>query len=132
MHQHFECNFISIIFFIGTVSPDTVMMLTNALHFKGSWTVAFNEVPELMPFTLSNGAKVPAKMMTRKSYEIVLGSFKFEKVCPDIIMHLVTLSYLVSQIFDSEINHLRLPLEALCIVLSKLILLHCHCHRMSS
>ena len=92
----FSKSRIFIFHFTGSVDPNTVLLLTNAVYFSEAWTVAFKPVPEPAPFTLSNGEQVQVKMMTRSSHEIVTAAFKFKKKFPDMTMFLVTLRYSVS------------------------------------
>jgi NADH:ubiquinone oxidoreductase subunit 3 (subunit A) len=35
---------LNILSFSGSVDPEAVMLLTNAVHFKEAWTVAFTEI----------------------------------------------------------------------------------------
>ena len=80
----------------GTVDPEAMLLLTNAVHFQESWTVAFEEVLEPIDFQLMNGGVSKVRMMKRVSYEIMTGIFKFEKVLPEMNMIIVTLRYSVN------------------------------------
>ena len=73
-----------------------MLLLTNAVHFQESWTVAFEEVLEPIDFQLMNGGVSKVRMMKRVSYEIMTGIFKFEKVLPEMNMIIVTLRYSVN------------------------------------
>ena len=74
------------------------MLLTNAVHFREAWDVAFDELKDLVDFHLTNGQVVKARMMSRNSYEIGMATFRFTKVLPDMRMSLVSLKYSVSVI----------------------------------
>jgi len=49
------------------ISPDTVMYLINALYFKGSWTIEFDEkLTANREFALVNGSKLQQPFMKQK------------------------------------------------------------------
>ena len=78
---------------IDSVSADAALLLTNAVHFKEAWDVAFFELPEKLDFHLTNGQVLKTRMMLRSSYQIGLATFSFAKVLPDMKMSLVSLKY---------------------------------------
>lgn len=49
------------------ITPETKLVLVNAIYFKGSWALPFKaENTEEKPFFLANGQSVKAKMMAQK------------------------------------------------------------------
>lgn len=49
---------------VGQLDPLTVMVLINAIYFKGSWTTPFDEkITSDRPFTLANGTEKDVPMM---------------------------------------------------------------------
>lgn len=52
----------------GTVNSDTLLVLVNAIYFKGNWEKPFNkERTTEMPFKVSKNEEKPVQMMFRKS-----------------------------------------------------------------
>ncbi|KAL1785010.1 serpin B6 isoform X1 [Sigmodon hispidus] len=52
----------------GTVNPDTMMVLVNAIYFKGNWEKQFNkEDTREMPFKVTKDVEKPVQMMFKKS-----------------------------------------------------------------
>ncbi|XP_021513441.1 serpin B6-like [Meriones unguiculatus] len=52
----------------GTVNSDTLLVLVNAIYFKGNWEKPFDkEDTREMPFKVSKNDKKPVQMMYRKS-----------------------------------------------------------------
>ena len=52
----------------GSITPETELVLTNAIYFKASWATEFKEeATSDGPFTLSDGSQVTAPMMHTKS-----------------------------------------------------------------
>jgi len=59
---------------LNEIEPDMVMLLMNALYFKGNWTYQFDESQTAdLPFNLSDGSVLNVKMMRNtfptKSYQ---------------------------------------------------------------
>ncbi|GAB6022794.1 hypothetical protein CHUAL_006892 [Chamberlinius hualienensis] len=53
----------------GTLSPDTVLVLVNAIYFKGIWQKEFQDSnSKLEDFTLSNGKTVSTSIMNNKDH----------------------------------------------------------------
>ena len=49
---------------VGTLSPQTVMILLNAVHFKGDWTYKFDPRNTATgPFALADGSSAPVPLM---------------------------------------------------------------------
>ena len=49
---------------VETLRPDEVMLLLNAIYFKGDWKAQFDPAKTVdMPFTLTNGSKKQVRMM---------------------------------------------------------------------
>jgi len=58
----------------GMITPNTVLVLTNAIYFKGAWSLPFNNKhTQRQPFTLVDNTKVDALMMHRT------GTFNYMK-----------------------------------------------------
>jgi serpin B len=52
----------------GAIDAATVMVLTNAIHFLGTWKSAFDPVnTSEQPFTLASGEQVPVPLMHQES-----------------------------------------------------------------
>ncbi|KAL1764885.1 serpin B6 isoform X1, partial [Sigmodon hispidus] len=52
----------------GTVNPDTMMVLVNAIYFKGNWEKQFNkEDTREMPFKVTKNEEKPVQMMFKMS-----------------------------------------------------------------
>lgn len=51
----------------GTLTPDTILVLLNAVYFKGTWVNEFDPIPTELDFTLRDGSKVKKAFMTKKS-----------------------------------------------------------------
>jgi serine protease inhibitor len=61
--------------------PDTVMLLLNAVYFKGSWAVAFDPArTEKADFTLFTGKNKDVSMMSRRGQFDHLAGDKFQAV----------------------------------------------------
>ncbi len=53
----------------GSIDPDTRLVLTNAIYFKGAWASAFEDYLSLDgPFTLLDGSTVTVPMMGQTGY----------------------------------------------------------------
>jgi len=59
---------------IDSVSPDTAMLITNALYFKASWAKSFED-DKKQEFTKEDGSKVLIPMMKRVSIKQAVGRF---------------------------------------------------------
>ena len=73
-------------FLIDSVASDTKLMITNAMHFKDGWEVAFYPLPpdNTEQFKLENGTKVDVNMMTRSSSSFKLTKpFRFNDILPE-------------------------------------------------
>jgi len=49
------------------VCNDVVLVILNAIHFKGSWLEAFDPEPRLLNFKLPSGRKIQKNFLTRRS-----------------------------------------------------------------
>ena len=56
------------------MSPDTAMLITNALYFKASWAKSFEDGKK-REFTKEDGSKVLIPMMERVSIKQAVGRF---------------------------------------------------------
>lgn len=53
---------------VGTVNSDTILVLVNAIYFKGNWEKQFDkEKTREMPFKVTKSEEKPVQMMFRKS-----------------------------------------------------------------
>jgi len=87
--------FLIVLFTDGEISSDTVLMLTNALYFKAAWDFSFDPLEEDgdATFTLEDGRRVRANMMTRTSASFhVTKNFTFE-IVPNIQFKAVSIPY---------------------------------------
>ena len=85
-------------FFVAESIPqDVSMLLTNAIYFKDAWNVAFTEVPDLKPFTLSTGTKIQAKYMTRASFEFSVFEFELRSLLQGVKFTAASIPYAVSK-----------------------------------
>merc|ERR1712223_2183872 len=64
---------------IDSVSPDTAMLIVNALHFKASWAKSFED-GKPQEFTKTDGSKTIINMMRRESKKQAAGQFETELV----------------------------------------------------
>merc|ERR1711988_1250722 len=64
---------------IDSVSPDTAMLIVNALHFKASWAKSFED-GKPQEFTKTDGSKTIINMMRRESKKQAAGRFETELV----------------------------------------------------
>lgn len=84
---------------LDSVSSDTVLMLTNALHFKANWDFAFYPLDEIRDgesslFRLADGSSVDANMMTRTSSSFhATKNFTFQDILPNVLFQAVSIPY---------------------------------------
>lgn len=70
---------------VSQLMPDEIMVLINAIYFKGSWTTAFDpKLTSEREFHLASGSSSPRKMMRRD------GEFRYKS---DEMMQAVALPY---------------------------------------
>ena len=84
------------LFTTDSVEGDTKLMITNAVHFKDGWDVAFYPLPPdaTEQFQLENGTKVDVNMMTRSSESLKLTApFRFDDVLPQVEFSAVSVPY---------------------------------------
>ena len=63
------------------MSPDSALLIVNALFFSGSWTESFDEgKPQLFTYYNGNGDPVLVPMMTRYSKKQVVAHFTTDLV----------------------------------------------------
>lgn len=63
--------------FLDMIPPTLSFLIVNALYFKASWSVAFEDVPESQNFTTTEGKTVKALMMRRDfSYAFTAAVFE--------------------------------------------------------
>ena len=67
------------VFISDSVSPDTAMLIVNALHFKASWAKSFED-GKPQEFTKTDGSKTIINMMRRESKKQAAGRFETELV----------------------------------------------------
>ena len=67
------------VFISDSVSPDTAMLIVNALHFKASWAKSFEDGKK-QEFTKEDGSKVSIPMMERVSIKQAVGQFTTDLV----------------------------------------------------
>jgi len=81
----------------GTITPDTCLVLANAIYFKGTWKVRFDaKKTELAPFYRLDGSQVKVPMMNveehflyaeeETSYKAIELPYKGDKLVMDIIL----------------------------------------------
>ena len=66
--------------FPESVSADIALLIVNALYFKAPWNLKFDAIPELKPFTLTNGTKVLTKMMVGDSKNYASSTISIDKI----------------------------------------------------
>jgi len=64
----------------GTLAEDTILVILNAIHFKGSWLEAFDPVPKPLPFLLRSGEICRRSYITRTSDKFGFSSTEKLKV----------------------------------------------------
>ena len=52
----------------GALTPETALVLTNAIYFNGKWARPFDAETRAAPFSLANGEQRPVTMMRQTSY----------------------------------------------------------------
>jgi serpin B len=58
----------------GVITPNTRLIITNAIYFKGSWVKQFEKnKTSVQPFRLSSGDMVPVMMMVKNDTNSVFG-----------------------------------------------------------
>ena len=62
------------------VPSDIVLLIVNALYFKASWVVLFEEMSVPQPFTLSNGDQITTQMMYRNSHQNRAAIINLDKI----------------------------------------------------
>ena len=67
-------------FFPDAVPADIALLIVNALYFKAPWNLKFDAIPELKPFTLTNGTKVLTKMMVGDSKNYASSTISIDKI----------------------------------------------------
>ncbi|XP_003744266.1 putative serpin-Z12 [Galendromus occidentalis] len=60
-------NMIKTLLPANSLTPDTIMVLLNAVYFKGTWVQEFQPVPGKLDFTLKDGTIVKKDFMTKTS-----------------------------------------------------------------
>lgn len=86
------------------LTADTILLLLNAVCFKGSWMEEFDNLPALMDFRLRDGTKVKKHFMTKES-----GDFKYfdtDHLRTVKIMYRETECYMVIAIPLDEKKHI--------------------------
>ena len=86
----------SLLFFISDeVSPESTLLIVNALYFKASWHLVFDD-GECAQFTNSNGKRTNVKMMTRDSRHQTAAMFSSSLVGDSIKFLAISIPYEVS------------------------------------
>ena len=67
-------------FFPDSIPADIALLIVNALYFKAPWNLKFEALPDLKPFTLSNGTEVQTKMMVGDSKNYASSNINIDKI----------------------------------------------------
>jgi serpin B len=62
----------------GLITPETALVLTNAMYFNGKWASSFGAQTHIAPFSLASGQQRSVEMMHQTSYLPYAATSEFE------------------------------------------------------
>ena len=90
-------NELQFFFISDDVSPESILLIVNALYFKASWHLVFED-GECSQFTNINGKRSNVKMMTRDSRHQTAAMFSSSLLGDSIKFLAISIPYEVSPV----------------------------------